>query len=391
MAKQKYEMASMDDWLSSAGGGGKSIIKVPSGVSRWEPKKPGEYLVDAVPYRSKTNPFAKKPGQLVWVRKYYMHWGIGPNKEPVFCNAGNFGKKCAVCEYIADLYADPEQSEENKKIAKSIKKKERELWNKFVHAEKEKGVQVFDISSYCYGDNLSAKINMAPDEETRKKRRNFALPDGGYTLNAGAVEDTAGGGQKFLNFTSFEFRKRKEPLADSLLEKAVCLDDLIKLEDYKAVKAKLHGDIGDDDPDDGEDSELEEPSDVEEPSDISDLNQIAVGDEVEFTYKKKVRRGVVKKIKDGENGEIAYVTVDYQEKPAVVNLSELSLVEPDDDDEDSDDDDDDFVTQKKPSRNGKRQAAVDEDDDDEPDEDSDLEDEEDDDPPASRPKRRAKR
>jgi hypothetical protein len=248
--------------------GSSLAVKVPPGMSIWNPK-PGSYRVDIIPFKAgKDNPFADK-GELYFERTYVTHQKcVGPNRATVICPAGTWpkdGKPCFVCTRKAEMGKEPDLGKDDIENLRRLKQKERQLWLVYVHEEKGKGVQLFEISNAMFGENLEKKIGAR--KELRQKRMRFADPEHGLTLVL-TVEEKEIGANKAIEITVDEFIERKKPLPEEILEQAVCLDDLIEEPSYKMVKKMFDAAPPDeDDEDDDEHKKKRRPADEEDDDD----------------------------------------------------------------------------------------------------------------------------
>lgn len=229
--KNKRQKVSAKKWANEHESGFSSTsLKVPEGVNFFSFKKAGTYKIDIIPFTAgEGNPNADE-GTLHYERTYFSHRNIGPNEDTYVCPAKTFGKKCPICEARAKLARDPDSDEE---YVKSLKPKERQLWNVFDHSEPDKGVQILDYSDWLFGKHLRAKINNADSGDGYEL---FADPDDGFTLKIGATEEKSGG-YTFRSCTDIEFKARKEPLSDEVLNAATCLDKCLIEMDYAKLKA----------------------------------------------------------------------------------------------------------------------------------------------------------
>lgn len=221
-------------------GGGRSTIKLPDGVSFFSVKTTGPKRIDIIPYVvGKGNPFADE-GELHYERTYFTHRGVGANNETYVCLNKTFKKKCFICEYRAKLSvddADNEMSEkEIKKMVDDLRPKERQLFNIIDNDDREKGIQVWDVSYFLFGKALDEHIKQADDDEQLDL---FADLEKGKTIKIN-VSESKMGSIAFMAFQSMSFKSRNEPLPDSLIDEAVCLDSaLVELSFDQQKKAFL--------------------------------------------------------------------------------------------------------------------------------------------------------
>lgn len=205
--------------------------RIPDGVKSYSIKKEGVHRMDIIPYtvpEGVNNPFAE-PGELHFERTYYTHRDIGPDGDMYPCLKKTFGTACPICDHRASMLRDPDADEE---LVKSLAPKERQLWNVFDPDDAEKGVQLWDCSFHLFGKQLDARVNNSDEDDGYEF---FADPDDGLTLKVGFKEKTFGG-NTFCETETIDFKSRKAPLPDELLEKAMILDSLLIKYDYDSLK-----------------------------------------------------------------------------------------------------------------------------------------------------------
>jgi hypothetical protein len=245
--KQKSGVVSASRRLAEyEGQTGGSGISPPKGIPIWAPKKEGEYRISVLPFKAtdKIKKFVPKktrfcdPGDLHYEQTYHNHRGIGPNNQTVICAAGTFNKPCPVCEFRARGFQNPDRDQDDEKVLKDLKPKERQLWLIYDHDDPKKGLQLFDVSFYLFGENLFGKIDRIKDPKRKAKADQFADPKNGSMLVVGAVEKSMGKGPPFLEFSDIQFEAREEPLPKELVKQAAETDlsACIRLPDYADLK-----------------------------------------------------------------------------------------------------------------------------------------------------------
>lgn len=355
-----------------------TAVAVPKGTNIFKPDKQGTFRVEILPYDVKSgkdkpggNPNAAT-GAYYWERTYFVHPGIGAEKKPYICLAKTMKKPCPVCEFKNSLGSWNDMDDDTKEVAKSLNPKQRQLFNVWVHGQEDKGVQLWDISYFLFGDALNNKI-AAADDEDKEKYANFPDPEDGMTVKVGGIIDTMGK-HKFWRASDIEFKDRKEAITDEMLESVIDLDELIKPASYKELKALItqgepsdedddeadaddeendnegsdDDDTSDDDDEDSSDSDDDESEDEKDGDDDEndesesedevdddeddgndDGEELAKGDRVSFLSKKLGKRlkGRITSI-NHKNG-MATVLV-WKDKPAVaVPIDALALVDED--------------------------------------------------------------
>ncbi len=361
-------------------GGGLSTLKLPSGCNLFQVKQAGPKRFDIIPYTvGKGNPFSD-PGEMYFERTYYTHRGIGPNNESVVCMYKTFKKPCFICEHRGKLAKDPDTDE---KVIKELAPKERQLFNVFDHKDKDRGVQIFENSFHTFGKMLDEYIKNADEEDHYEY---FADPKRGSTLKVGFSEEKMGG-YSFLKASSFEFKLRTEPLDSELLEKAYCLDDLIRQPTYEEVK-KLMLQTGDGDDDENEDEDEDEKPKGKVKANKPSKNGDDDEDEDEDDKPAKTGKGKLKVgdlvMYKGNECEITKITPDGKtftiededgEDYRVKDASQLTPVTVKGKEVEDDEDEDDKTKAKRGKKAVAKKDDEDEDDEEEDDQDETEEDE----------------
>ena len=236
-----------------------TAVKRPNGVERFDPKKGGNYNLDIIPYKvtkANVNPWAKEVGMLASERTYFAHKNIGSDSDMYVCLNKTLKKPCPICEAITAERKKPDGDEE---LIKSLKIKERQLWNVIDKNEPEKGVQLWDISFYLFGKQLDDRVNNASED---REYEYYADPVDGMTLVVGLEAKTYNGGP-YVETTTIDFDKRG-PVDKEILAKATNLDDCLIIKTYDELKAiflQIDEDETDDDQpaDEGNSEETSEP------------------------------------------------------------------------------------------------------------------------------------
>ena len=230
----------------------KTTVKTPEGMSFLSFQTAGVKRLDVLPYTVKIGNEFADAGDWHYEKTFFIH-RIGANGEAHVCPKRTSGKRCPICEEYDRMRMDANSDED---LMKSLKPKERQLFYVVDHDEREKGVQIWDMSNYLFGKKLDARIRNSDEDENYDT---FFDPDDGMVLKIGLEE------KKFQTFSYYEvetidFKKRKEPIDPELFENLPSLDDLVKVEKYDKLKSIfLQTDDDDDDEDDESlDSELAE-------------------------------------------------------------------------------------------------------------------------------------
>jgi hypothetical protein len=285
--KIQYEDAQQTASQREAAAGGISrCIKVPAGqrIQMFQLKAPIS-RVDILPYEvGEGNPFAK-PGRFHFERTYYTHGGIGASKQAVICPRRTRNERCPICEFRAKMAQDPDVDE---KALKALNVKTRQLFNVINVKERDKGVQLWDISTYLFGELLDGKLNNADPEDDY----NTFFHLDGLTLKIGAKEQSFNS-RKFAKATDIEFKVRGEEYDESILDEVFCLDDLLNHMSYdelndlfleavdaddaasgKSKKKKSRSRVVEDVDDDDDDDDLElDDDDIDDDDEDDDVEE----------------------------------------------------------------------------------------------------------------------
>jgi hypothetical protein len=211
----------------------KSIFKkLPEKVSFWKVSE-DEHIVDHIPYiSSKNNPNVPADEPVYWI-DVWVHRGVGPAEDSFVCPQRMFKKPCPVCELQKSM---KEQEEFDEDAVKKLSPTRRAIYNIWVRdsiKEQEKGIQLWDASHYLY-ENPVAALAKLPKEGGFVPYTN---PDIGKSVSF----RRSGKGALSTKYTAFRFLERDEPIPDSILESAVCIEDYIHFADYKEIEGALFG------------------------------------------------------------------------------------------------------------------------------------------------------
>lgn len=300
-------------------------LNVPAGMQFFNPK-PGRHTIDIIPYKVKQAVPALEieAGEEHFEKTYYVYRRVGAEEITVVCPSKTFGHRDPIQEYRNRLSDDPESDPE---AIKKWNPKERQLFLVYDHADKDAGLQVWDESFHLFGKLLDSRIANS-DEEEGYDEFYFTDEGEGMTLKI-TVEESSTGKYKFNEVTAIDFKPRKEPLPEELLENVPCLDDFPREMSYRDLK-KLFLQLDDDEldeegnvTDEDEDGYDEEPPKPrrgkkpkdEEPEDEDDGDENDQDEEPEKPKrdKPKPKRGKPKRGKpkdeepedDGEDDEDA--------------------------------------------------------------------------------------
>ena len=366
--------------------GDRMCLAMPQGLGLWKPKKVGAYIVSFIPFEmtDTSKKFRKSyanPGDWYFERTYYAHRGIGLNQDMVVCLRETFNKPCPICEFMMKLARSPRK--EDVELLADLKTTQRQLFLVLDHEDERAGVQLWDISFAMFGKGFDNKIAMADERRRNRYRRFYDFGDAGMAVRLTCQEKAIGDKGKTNEYMVDEFRERgtEYPVADNFYDHGYNLDDIVREIPYDQLKEMFlqtggtqegdsGGDGGDDDrgedrgvtrpaasgrngthrdesrggDDDGDDGgawgrttgtsgardpeperrRAPDPEPATRDRGEYTLGDAAVGDEVEWDKGDAVVSGTVAKV--DKVREIAEVTVEGRERPAVVDLDRLRVV-----------------------------------------------------------------
>ncbi len=212
---------------------GFTYLNLPKGLEMY--KEPfGEIELDVIPYTVtdkhhpdyfEGDPESAVAGDLWYRRPIQVHRNIGADKETVVCPK-TVGKKCPICEEKDKQYKDGVPSEDvvGKTSFRSlyyvVPKK---------HKDYEEEPHVWDISQYCFGDELNETLEEDLDDA------NFPELDGGKTLSIKFAKKKFGTND-FAFCKRIKFLKRKKAYSESIMKGLPSLDDIFTVRSYKDLQ-----------------------------------------------------------------------------------------------------------------------------------------------------------
>jgi len=348
-----------------------TYLKVPDGIQLFKPKS-GTMMLDILPYEAgEDNPWAE-PGNMHWERTYWAHRGIGANSDTYVCPRMTRKQKCPICEFRMALVKKGDDGDED--LIKDLSPKQRQLFNVRNLKDPDKGFQLWDISYHLFGKALDARLRNSDEDDEWDK---FFFIEEGTTLRVGFAEKSFGGAT-FYEAETIDFKARKQPYDDEVLEQVQCLDELLIVPSYKELKdAFLEAKKSDED----EDDEDEEETPPKKKKRKAPVDEDEDEDEDEETPPpKKKRKAPVDEDEDDEEDEPPPAKKKLGKKSAKDDWDDF---DEDDKSEDEDDEDED----EDPPKKKKRKPPVDEDEEDDEEEDEDEEDEDEDENPPAKKKR----
>jgi len=260
-----------------------SHLSIPSGVSIFREEPGSRIRLDIIPYEVKDPNHPDRdeeyeiavPGTLWYKRPYWIHRNIGANNETVVCPS-SVNKPCPICEYRAQLLKDGARWDDDN--VRALKSSMRNLYLVIPRKSKDypEQIHIWDISQFCFQSKL--------DEELLETEEYDSFPDleEGYRLRIRFTEEQIGT-NKFADTSRIDFEER-EPLDESILDQAPCLDEVLVVPSYKSLEAMFFGGLSQDEIQDQDDLDDEENQDEDE--DESQIN----GTEEEKPSRQRLRR-----------------------------------------------------------------------------------------------------
>jgi len=235
--------------------------KVEGDISFYVPVE-GRNRINIIPYeiKSKNHPLVKRGefevGESDYVMDIYVHRGVGPTEASVLCLKSTYGKPCPICEQSALLRKQGKEEE-----ADALKPSRRVFYN--VQDLKEPDVpKIFETSHFLFEKEL---IDEARNDEGEGGFVDFADPEDGKEIKFRANK-VKKGNFEFLEYKSFSFEDRDEPLSKDLLKSAVSFDEIMNVPTYEEAQKIL---FGQDEDEENDDESVKKPS-VEDDADEED-------------------------------------------------------------------------------------------------------------------------
>ena len=222
----------------SKGGSRKGVMdwkKVDGEVNFFKPAE-GKNRINIIPYviKTKNHPLVKRGdfeiGDTDYVMDCWVHRSVGVSEANVICLKETYGKPCPICEQSALLAKEGKDKE-----AKDLKSKRRVFYNVQDLKEPDK-LKVFEASHNLFEKEL---IDEARDDE-EGGFVDFADVEDGKEVKFRASE-TSFGKIKYMEFKSFGFEDRDEPIPDELVESAISFDEIMNVPTYEEVEKILYG------------------------------------------------------------------------------------------------------------------------------------------------------
>lgn len=225
-------------------------LKIPKGVSVYQPVPGAREKFDIIPYvvkvdnhpdRDEENDIATK-GEIWYKRPFKVHKNVGSGNDAVVC-LSSFGEKCPICEYHKKRIKEGASKEE----LAELKPKTRILYVVMPKGNKkvEEKLHVLDMSSYLFQDLLTEELEENEDYEM------FPDLEEGYTLQV-RWDDESFKGKSFAKASRIDFKERDEQYDADLCEEAPDLDAMLAHMPYSKMEELFFGDVTEDDEDEDE-------------------------------------------------------------------------------------------------------------------------------------------
>ena len=244
-ARQKRAKLSAKPAIENRSVAGRGIwaVQLPEGVKFFKFSKKGSVRLDVIPFKISNPRFHPHSPDGTWYeRTYFIHRFIGVDSTTVVCPKATLGKPCPICDYRTTL--DRNDPEDLKQI-NALYPKERQLFNVIVYEDGgQSDIMVLDQPRSGLGKIVDGMIQEADKEDDHYQY--YADLEAGSTLKVN-VDELNAGTFKYFGATSVEFKERKETYDESIIDKAVDLDTVVKVISYDELKDMFHG-TGDFDP-----------------------------------------------------------------------------------------------------------------------------------------------
>ena len=214
-------------------------LSLPKDVSVFSPEPGSSVKLDIIPYvvTTDTHPDKNERDGVAlkgdpWYRyPYWRHTGLGSSGADSCVCLSTIKKKCPICEYRAKRIKQGAEKEETD----ALKASRRVLYNVIPigHDKFEKKLHIFDISYFNFQNLL--------DDELRENDDNSVFPNlvGGLTLKTRFASKTIADSKPFSQASRIDFLEREKDYNESILDKVVNLDEILQIESYKQLQAKL--------------------------------------------------------------------------------------------------------------------------------------------------------
>lgn len=226
---------------------------VPKGIEFWK-CKPGEHLIDIIPFFAGSQHPKVKEGELAYVVDLWVHQGVGPMNTPYPCTNRNFKETDPICEYIAQNRLPTDEW-------KRVSPKRRTAYLVWVHdspEEEKKGIQIWEVAHFYFEEKI--------DEIAKSPRGGGAVAfsdiESGKSIaftvkKVGTYKDAKGTDRDSIGYLGHRFVDRDiEIIPERILEQSFALDEIIKMKpDYDEMSEAFYGKTGRNQPEEPEQEE----------------------------------------------------------------------------------------------------------------------------------------
>jgi hypothetical protein len=410
--KKKFKVASAKRRAEKSGGYESTTVTRPEDMQFFRLEKAGKKTLTIIPFLCSADRKYADEGEIYFEHTFFTHRNVGAQNKMYLCPALNFNKKCPICQYRQEVIR---KEGVKSGLAKKLRPSERQLFYVVDNDDQDKGVQLWDIANFFFGQELDKAMKSQDEEWTP-----FYDPENPSDLKC-QIESNSYSGVTSYKVSRVDFIEAGEALDSKMIEALTDPAELMieipskKLEalfyetsDDEEPKKKGKKVVDDDDSDDeeeesdeesDEDEEEESPKKKRKKSDdpTADDKGIKVGSRVEHE-----EFGECEVFNISPDGTSLTIIDEDDEKHRAVAPSEVEIikgkktkkkVEEDEDETDKEGDDDEPDEDNSESDEGADEdesSDSDDEDDDSEDEDSDDDSEEDDDEEEEKPKTKKK-
>lgn len=259
---------------------GYGYLNLPKGLAIFKEEE-GKLKIDIIPYyvtdehhldRNADDEFAANVGNPWYKKPVWVHRSVGADKQSVICPAKTIGKKCPICEY------------RDKQKAEGVEKDDQVSYpqQRNIYIIIPIGSKKFDEKFHIW-DIANGNFQKVLDEELGDHSEYGAFPDPeeGKTLSVRFTEEKFGK-NKYFSASRIDFEDR-DAYDDDIMEKAPCIDDMVKILTYKELSA-LFLEI---DPEDIQEEKSEKKEKEEEVSSFRKKKTVVSEEEEEETKPKR--------------------------------------------------------------------------------------------------------
>jgi len=235
IAKELMETQREDEKKTS----GKQSVLLDMGdtkISWWYPKT-GDHLMDVMPYKSGTNDWAvnfveDKLRYFLWLK---VHRRIGPTQDIDVVCPGPYGKKCPICEHVAEMKSDGVEFDDYK----HLNPKDRAIWHVVVQdtqKEIDKGVQLWNSPFFYSVDHLQ-EISKLP---SRDGKETAYIAYGHYWEGKTVAFTIKNVSKEFPTYAGYRFVDRDYDM-EEYIEDLLPLDEYVKVLSYEEISEIYYG------------------------------------------------------------------------------------------------------------------------------------------------------